>query len=170
MSGGAFDYYQYHIDDIIERIKEEIERATCERPPKVKRTFVSVWEEHYSSRIYRNEYHFKSLDEAREYFKSWRGAVDFKEGENQFTFRTELGDFKVREVEIEEYERDENGNEQYFPDYTEETIAEFRKGVELLKRARVYAHRIDWLISGDDGEETFHERLREKLEELEGEH
>ena len=170
MSGGAFDYSQYRIDDIVNRIEEEIDCATCDRTPIVKRKFVSVLEEHYSSRIYRTEYNFKSLDEAREYFKSMRGAVDFKEGENQFTFRTELGDFKVREVEIEEYERDENGNEQYFPDYTEETIAEFRKGVELLKRARVYAQRIDWLISGDNGEETFHERLREELEELDGEH
>lgn len=29
MSGGAFDYAQYRIDDIVNRIEEEIERATC---------------------------------------------------------------------------------------------------------------------------------------------
>lgn len=50
--------------------------------------------------------------------------------------------------------------------YSEETIEEFNKGVELLKKAQVYAHRIDYLISGDDGEESFHKRLKLDLEKL----
>ena len=48
----------------------------------------------------------------------------------------------------------------------EETLKEFRKAEEYLRLAYVYAHRIDWLLSGDDGEETFHERLKQDLEEL----
>lgn len=51
--------------------------------------------------------------------------------------------------------------------YSDETIAEFRKGVELLRKAEVYAQRIDWLLSGDDGEDGFHERLKEDLARLE---
>ena len=47
--------------------------------------------------------------------------------------------------------------------YSEETIAEFEKGIELLKKAQVYAQRIEWLVCGDDGEEDFHERLSEDL-------
>lgn len=50
--------------------------------------------------------------------------------------------------------------------YTEATLAEFRKAIEVLKQAEVYAQRIDWLLSGDDGEESFHERLKEELEEI----
>jgi hypothetical protein len=50
--------------------------------------------------------------------------------------------------------------------FNEYTIAEFKKGVELLKMAQIYAHRIDWLISADDGENTFHERLKKDLDEL----
>lgn len=42
MSGGHFDYYQYHIDDIIASIEREIERATCERPPIVRELRVCV--------------------------------------------------------------------------------------------------------------------------------
>ena len=53
--------------------------------------------------------------------------------------------------------------------YTEETLAEFRKGIEMLKQAEVYAQRIDWLLSGDDGEETFHNRLKEDLNKLKNE-
>lgn len=47
--------------------------------------------------------------------------------------------------------------------FSEETINEFRKGLEVLRSASIYAHRIDWLVSGDDGEDTFHERLKEEL-------
>lgn len=43
------------------------------------------------------------------------------------------------------------------------TIEEFERGITLLKKAAIYAQRIDWLISGDDSEDTFHERLKEEL-------
>ncbi len=36
----------------------------------------------------------------------------------------------------------------------------------LLKTAAVFLQRVDWLLSGDDGEESFHERLKEDLERL----
>lgn len=47
-----------------------------------------------------------------------------------------------------------------------ETIAEFKRGLELLKQAHVYAQRIDWLMSGDDGEDSFHRRLKIELAKL----
>lgn len=50
--------------------------------------------------------------------------------------------------------------------YSKETIEEFKKGLFLLRKAYVYAQRIDWLLSGDDGEESFHERLKEELDNL----
>lgn len=51
-------------------------------------------------------------------------------------------------------------------EFSEETLAEFKKAVHILKQAEIYAQRIDWLLSGDDGEESFHERLKEELEKL----
>jgi RNA-binding protein YhbY len=54
--------------------------------------------------------------------------------------------------------------------YNDVTIQHFCVAVDLLRRAQVYAHRIDWLVSGDDGEESFHERLAEEIkDELEDE-
>jgi hypothetical protein len=47
-----------------------------------------------------------------------------------------------------------------------ETLAEFRHAIDLLYQAEIYAQRIDWLLSGDDGEETFHKQLKEDLEKL----
>jgi hypothetical protein len=48
-------------------------------------------------------------------------------------------------------------------EYSDETIREFKRAVELLNQALIYAQRIDWLVSGDDGEDTFHARLAEDL-------
>jgi hypothetical protein len=51
--------------------------------------------------------------------------------------------------------------------YDQETIEEFKKAVKALKIAAVYAQRIDWLVSGDDGEDSFHRRLKKELDALE---
>jgi hypothetical protein len=48
--------------------------------------------------------------------------------------------------------------------FTPETIDEFKKGLLLLRQARIYVQRIDWLVSGDDGEDSFHRRLKHDLE------
>jgi hypothetical protein len=47
--------------------------------------------------------------------------------------------------------------------YSRETMREFDKAVSLLKQAYVYTQRIDWLVSGDDGEDSFHRRLANEL-------
>ena len=54
----------------------------------------------------------------------------------------------------------------YADNFSEETLQEFRNGIMALKRAYVYAQRIDWLVSGDDSEPYFHTRLQQELKEL----
>jgi hypothetical protein len=49
-------------------------------------------------------------------------------------------------------------------EYPEKVINEFKKAYSLLRLAEIYAHRIDWLLSGDDGEETFIKRLSDDIE------
>lgn len=53
--------------------------------------------------------------------------------------------------------------------YPDEIIEEFKKGLELIEKAQVYMQRIDWLLSGDDGNESFIERLKEDLNKLNNE-
>lgn len=53
--------------------------------------------------------------------------------------------------------------ESYTREYSPEVIAEFERGLLLLRAAAIYAQRIDWLVSCDDGEESFLRRLREDL-------
>jgi hypothetical protein len=50
--------------------------------------------------------------------------------------------------------------------YPDDVIEEFKKGLDILRKAQVYAQRIDWLVSCDDGEESFHRRLKEDLDKL----
>jgi hypothetical protein len=61
---------------------------------------------------------------------------------------------------------EENSNEKEEYKFSEETIARFREAWFALKKAQIYAQRIDWLVSGDDGEDSFHRRLKEELKEL----
>ncbi len=55
----------------------------------------------------------------------------------------------------------------YYYKYPDEVIKKFKQGLEYLKKAAIYTQRIDWLVSGDDGEESFIERLNKDLKELE---
>jgi hypothetical protein len=51
--------------------------------------------------------------------------------------------------------------------FTPEIINEFKKGLKILRQAQVYAQRIDWLVSSDDGPDSFLKRLKNDLEQLE---
>ena len=50
--------------------------------------------------------------------------------------------------------------------YTPETIQEFKNALIIMKKAYIYAQRIDWLVSGDDGEDSFHRRLAEDISQI----
>jgi hypothetical protein len=50
--------------------------------------------------------------------------------------------------------------------YPDEVIKQFKLAVRYLKMAQIYAHRVDWLLSGDDGEDSFLERLNEDINKL----
>ena len=47
-----------------------------------------------------------------------------------------------------------------------DVIEKMKEGIKILKKAEIYAQRIDWLLSGDDGEESFLSRLEEDLNNL----
>ena len=50
--------------------------------------------------------------------------------------------------------------------YSPEIIEEFKKGRALLRLAEMYAQRADWLLSGDDGEDSFLKRIKKDAEDL----
>jgi hypothetical protein len=75
------------------------------------------------------------------------------------------------ELRDESWSRDKSWYERYPEDlnrykYPDDVIEEFKKGLDILRKAQVYAQRIDWLVSCDDSEESFHRRLKEDLDKL----
>ena len=108
MSGGAFDYRQWHIEQIADDIEDLIEKNGRK----------------------------KTNDELKE--EHWHGPDWY-----------------------EKYPED-----LYHYKYPDEVIEKFKESLTILRQAAVYAQRIDWLLSGDDGEETFLERLEKELSEL----
>ena len=75
---------------------------------------------------------------------------------------------KTSEEMKQEFYHDSEWYEKYPEDkfhykYPEEVIEEFKKGLEIIETAQIYMQRIDWLLSGDDGDESFIERLKRDL-------
>jgi len=66
-------------------------------------------------------------------------------------------------------EKDEWGYNRH-SNFDKNTIDKFAEALLVLRMAQVYAHRIDWLVSGDDGEDSFHRRLKSDIAELQESH
>ena len=78
-----------------------------------------------------------------------------------------------KEKTIEEHKDERFGDFQWYEKYPEdkfhrkysdEVIEEFKKSIEIISKAQIYLQRLDWLLSGDDSEESFLKRLKEDLE------
>jgi len=53
--------------------------------------------------------------------------------------------------------------------YSDEIIEKFKEGLKHIELAQIYMQRLDWLLSGDDGDESFMSRLEEDLKKLDAE-
>lgn len=85
------------------------------------------------------------------------------------------GKEKTKEELKNEFWKDPSWYEKYPEEkfhykYPDEVIKEFKRGYYILRLAEIYAQRIDWLLSGDDGDETFIERLAEEKQKLKNEY
>ena len=101
MSGGAFEYKQYHIKQIAEDIQSELNKQGREKSK----------EELYM-----------------------------------------MGDYYEKYPE-----------ERFEVTYPKEIQDRMNEAVKALEIAHIYAQRVDWYLSGDDGDESFLRRLKEEL-------
>jgi hypothetical protein len=51
----------------------------------------------------------------------------------------------------------------YKREYTPETLKRFQEAADTLKAAQAMVQRVDWLVCGDDGEDSFHERWKQEV-------
>jgi hypothetical protein len=86
-----------------------------------------------------------------------------------FEYRNYLLDELADEVErlIAQNGREENdgGYKWKRPEYDQDTLDKFRLTAETLRKGSKMLKRVDWLASGDDGEETFKRRWEEEINE-----
>ena len=59
-----------------------------------------------------------------------------------------------------EYQNEWN---KYYYQFSDEVIDKLKEAITVLSTAYIYAQRVDWLLSGDDGEKEFLERLDKEL-------
>ena len=75
------------------------------------------------------------------------------------------GKEKSEEELKDDYNWDGDDLDKFHYKYPDDIIAEFKNAIHYLKMAQIYTQRIDWMVSGDDGEDCFRQRLKEDLEE-----
>ncbi len=81
-----------------------------------------------------------------------------------------IADKIERAIEVNGKEKEEKPRWDYEPthyyEYPPDVIAKFKEAVYILRVAHIYAHRIDYLMACDDGEESFLQRLQKDLKKL----
>lgn len=76
---------------------------------------------------------------------------------------------EVAEKLKERIENEGDADEYHHEEYSEETIDHFKVAYALILASGIYVQRIDRLLSGDDGEETFLKRIDHDLGEIKAE-
>ena len=61
---------------------------------------------------------------------------------------------------------DKYPEERYYPIHSTIVQEKMNEAIIQLKIAAIYTQRIDWFLSGDDGEENFIKRLSEELNKV----
>ena len=161
MSGGALDYAYCRLEDPIKEIEDRIKKNG--------KTLQQIWDE-------------KSEEEKKnaiEWGHDWELPWNEKNVPDSIRSLAEEEAWKkcdianptkkariewqkiYNETLKEMIESHNNGIER--ETYSLATIETLNKMLETIKRAKIYLERIEWLFSGDDGEEDLIERTKEDL-------
>ena len=186
MSGGHFDYHQFYIREIADTIERDIALALQPKPDKVHEDYwiIKVMDCFCSYYIYpRYSTKFESYEEAEEFLiqreEVVRAEAKYAERffKDDFTFQSKVHFmsrtkddekipvlFAIHHCVYDRYPYDVDVLE--LEDSTLETMKE---AYRQLRIAEIYAQRVDWMMSGDDSEETLQKRLQRELQAFEEE-
>lgn len=186
MSGGHFDHKQFWIHEIADTIERDIALALQPKPEMVHEDYwiIKVMDCFSSYHIYpRYSTEFESYEEAEEFLLRREDVVRaeanyaerfFKEdvtfqSKVHYMSRTEDDDkipvlFAIHHCVYDRYPYDVDVLE--LEDSTLETMID---AYRQLRIAEIYAQRVDWMMSGDDSEETMQKRLQQELQDFEKE-
>lgn len=177
MSGGALDYAYCRLEDPIKEIEDRIKKNG--------KTVQQLWDEKseeekkdvvecgYDWEIPWNEKNVPDSVRSIAQDNAWKKC----KGKKYTSYWGEYGEVKERDLPTkkardewwkiyndtlkEMIESHNNGIER--ETYSPETIETMKKMLDTIKRAKIYLERIEWLFSGDDGENDLIERTKEDL-------
>ena len=187
MSGGYFDRSTYAMREIADTIERDIARALQPKPEKVYENYWTIYEKDSfgSCHSYKDYMSFASYEDAE--FFLLRDTTIVK-AEQKYVGRQFFGDGVIFQSTTR-YMSDTSDGEQIpvlysihhcyydcYPDEADvlelsvETIDAMTEAYRQIRIAEIYATHVDRMMSGDDSEESFRERIKEDLAEFEREY
>lgn len=186
MSGGYFDRNIYAIGEIAASIERDIVRALRPKPEKIHKDYWTIYEkDSFSSyHSYMGYLYFSNYEEAESFLLADKTIVKAEQKYSDQHFFVEGVIFQSTKQHMSDTydgERipvlysihhcyyDRYPNDADVLELTDETIEAMKEAYKRIRIAEIYATRIDWVMSGDDGEDDLQERLSEDLEAFEKE-
>lgn len=187
MSGGYLDRSTYAMREIADTIERDIARALKPKPEKIQEDYWTIYEKDSfgSYHNYKDFMSFGSYEDAESFLLRDKTIVKAKQ---KYANRRFFDDGVVYQS-TKRYMSDTPDGEQisvlysiyhcYYDRYpynadvlelSDETIDAMKEAYRQIRMAEIYATRVDWMMSGDDGEECFRERIKEDLAEFEKEY
>ena len=187
MSGGYFDRSTYAMREIADTIERDIARALKPKPEKIQEDYWTIYEKDCfgSYHSYKDFMSFGSYEDAESFLLRDKTIVKAKQ---KYANRRFFDDGVVYQS-TKRYMSDTPDGEQipvlysihhcYYDRYpynadvlnlSDETINVMKEAYRQIRIAEIYAERVDWMMSGDDSEECFRERIKEDLAEFEKEY
>lgn len=187
MSGGYFDRNVYAIGEIADSIERDIARALRPKPEKIHKDYWTIYEKDSfgSYHSYKDYISFASYEDAESFLLRDTTIV---KAEQKYVDRQFFGDGVIFQSTTR-YMSDTSDGEQIpvlysihhcyydcYPDEADvlelsvETIDAMTEAYRQIRIAEIYATHVDRMMSGDDSEESFRERIKEDLAEFEKEY
>ena len=187
MSGGYFDRSTYAMREIAETIERDIAKALQPKPEKIDGDYWTISEIDGSTSFhhYMDGLKFSTYEEAESFLLSRQKLVSPKKkfvdmhlGDDEVIFQSKESfvekAFDGKKIPVLYsichcvYDHYPYGMEVL--DLKEDTIDAMKEAYRQIRIAEIYAERVDWMMSGDDSEECFRERVKEDLAEFEKEY
>ena len=187
MSGGYFNRNTYAMREIAVAIERDIARALQPTPEKVQEDYWTIYEKDcFGSYLSYKEYmSFGKYEDAESFLLRDKTIV---KAEQKYAHRRFFDDGVIFQS-TKRYMSDTPDAEQipvlysihhcYYDHYLyeadvlellDETIDAMKEAYRQIRIAEIYAERVGWMMSGDDSEECFRERIKEDLTEFEKEY
>ena len=187
MSGGYFNRHMIAFGEIANSIECDIARTLRPKPEKNCEDYWTIYEKDSLSSYhsYKGYMSFASYEDAESFLLRDKTIVKAEQKYSDQFFNADDVIFQSTTHNMSDTPDSEQIPVLYsiyhccydrYPDdadvleLSDETINAMKEAYRQMRIAEIYATRVDWMMSGDDSEESFRERIKEDLAEFEKEY